>query len=111
MKHKNCDVIVAWASGIPIQYRVVLNNGVRSPWVDIFEFPFDKTSPNFDAENCEWRIKPKKLAIKYRLALMQNGNSEYYIVLINENSRIEKFEDFANFEKWISDWIEYKIDL
>jgi len=112
MKHKYYEVIRAWSEGTPIQYRVILKDDTRSPWVDLSEYSFDKRSPNFDAENVEWRIKTAELS--YRVALFIRPNTDinirncWIMTYTNQefNDDVEKSDGFL---RWLTDWIE--VDL
>jgi len=111
MKHRYYDVIMAWAEDKCIQYRVILNDGLRSPWVDLNECSFDKKSPNFDAENVEWRIKPTTKIIKYRLALMRHRSVDYYMAVFNNSEKfLSEFNNLPYFVKWVSDWIDHEVE-
>lgn len=106
MKHKHYEVIRAWSEGTPIQYRVILKDDTRSPWVDLSEYSFDKRSPNFDAENVEWRIKP----LEYRIALIYDEYVKDFVTHIYSDPRFnDNIEKRPGFIKWISDWTE--VDL
>lgn len=106
MKHKNYDVIVAWASGQTIQYKVT------DTWSDVEsnEYLFSPEnfySPNFNNKKLEWRIKPQPTLIKYRLALMRHKSEEYYMAVFNSNEYfLIEFINSENFVKWVSDWLE-----
>ena len=54
-KHKWYDVIVAWAEGKEIQFRPMGKSD--HIWSN---YPLQKSSPDFNIETYEWRIKPEK---------------------------------------------------
>ena len=60
-KHKHYDMIVAWAEGKTIQFR--LNNG--GPWVDYYG-----SAPAWHPSS-EYRVKPDPSA--YRVAMFNYG--------------------------------------
>lgn len=103
-KHKWYDVIIAWANGIPIQYRcLAYENG---DWEDL------TGRPNFDHENFIWRIKPKEVIkpkeIVYRLALMESPSGQNYIAVYNENQPSFCPTKNSNFVKWITESNKYE---
>jgi len=60
------DVIHAWADGKEIQYRETTNRN-RSDWLD---FGYERLIPAFFSLTTEWRIKPKTITSRYRMALI-----------------------------------------
>lgn len=112
MKHKYHEVIRAWSEGISIQYRIIFSDALRSPWVDLSKYSFDKRSPNFDAENIEWRIKPPELL--YRVALYQQYHQDenvrvYYVNTHNNREYNDKIEEKDDFVRWLTEWTEVDI--
>ncbi len=79
MKHKNYDVIVAWAENKPIQVR-----HIDTIWIDVLP---QKEVPNFNAENLEWRVKPEPNILTYRIALMRATDIKK-LTTINANSAV-----------------------
>lgn len=78
-RHKHADVIHAWAEGEAIQVRYA----DEDDWED-----FKVNDPEFDSEMWEWRIKPKTLKSKYRMALTTEGvkaiditNTDKFIII------------------------------
>ena len=64
-RHKHADVIIAWANGEEIEYRFIVG-GEPQEWqvfhVDcLAHVVFKPISPNFEATDCEFRIKPKRV--------------------------------------------------
>jgi hypothetical protein len=100
MKHKNYDIIVAWAKGKPIQFQPILGGG----WVD-----FNSTIiPDFNSMFIEWRIKPEIPFRKYRVALLKD--EDFYYTASNDGCDNEDFEESVFFVKWLTDWIFYEIE-
>ena len=100
MKHKNAEVIIAWANGETIQYKE------NDQWVNLTYHNNDNVSPNWNDSNIEWRVKPK--FIKYRLALMFDESYGYYVNA--ENSELDRSAlSSFHFVKWLSDWIEIEV--
>ena len=98
MKHKNAEVIIAWANGETVQYHD------NNEWVDYIASP-ECSAPNWN-DDTEWRVKPK--LIKYRLALMFDESYGYYVNA--ENSELDRSAlSSFHFVKWISDWIEIAV--
>lgn len=51
-RHPNADVIIAWAEGAALQYK-----RKDIPWTDYIPFP--KDTPEFNATEMQWRVKPE----------------------------------------------------
>ena len=72
-KHKYYDVIVAWANGEKIQS----NDSRFAPYqLDYEEYGV----PDFEDNNLTWRIKPKTITKRYRMALHSDDFVEAYDV-------------------------------
>jgi len=99
---------MAWADGKSIQYRVILNDGLRSQWVTLDEIPFDKKYPNFDAENVEWRVKPEVTIRKYRVALFSHRDGFLYT---KTEDHYENFENSIGFVKYLTNWVDYEVEV
>jgi hypothetical protein len=102
-------VIKAWGKGQKIQVRYGPSSHI---WID---FVMNSQSPNFDAENIEWRIKPQTKTLKYRIALMRDQDgpcqtSDYHIAVFNNSEDfIVEFLKSRDFVKWVSDYIETEV--
>lgn len=104
MKHRNYDVIVAWAEGKTVQVRYGPNSHI---WIDALP---QKNAPNFNDEKVEWRIKPQPIIIKYCLALMRYKSEEYYTAVFRQDEYfLIEFINSENFAKWVSDWLELEV--
>ena len=73
-KHKYYDVIVAWANGEIAQY-----NFLGAGWKD-FTGIDSIDVPGFNNRNTEWRVKPKTVIKKYRMALFNDSQVVAYDV-------------------------------
>ena len=99
-KHKWYDVILAWANGEDIQVKSKL---VGTLWGDVAE----GYTPSFDNPSCEWRIKPKTITKKYRMAL----------ILKEDGTQTVEVFDVTNsgfpvpFIRWIGDTVEVEIEI
>jgi len=87
--HKHRDIIIAWADGENIQYKLC------KKWIDV------EWAPSWDEET-EYRIKPE--VIRYRVGLFKDG------IEAAENTRQESnWQSTENFVKWLTDWIEVEV--
>lgn len=109
MKHKYYEVIKSWASGETLQYRVVLDDGTKSKWVDFFYFD-DNKSPNFNDENVEWQVKPLPKKVTFRVGLMKTKYPDTFFTITSNEDCAINYENRKDFVKWISEWIEYVIE-
>lgn len=104
MKHKYHDIIRAWEGKKNIiQYRILSGNS-PTEWIDLH----NKTpvTPDFFAENVEWRIKP----LEYRVALMYDGHTKGFITHLYSDPQFnDNIEKRPGFERWLTDWIEAEI--
>ena len=90
-RHKYADVIIAWANGAEIEYRL----GPDDSWSKA-------TSPSWHAD-CEYRVKPP--AKKYRVALF----NDYTCVYTADNTEdARSYEKERSFVRWLTDWVEYE---
>lgn len=99
MKHKWYDVIVAWAEGKDIQFK----NVKYKTWIDVSLYE-GRESPNFNASNIEWRIKPS--CYKYRMVLEYSSLSKRYWVTVTDDPTIESREFFV---RYLTDWMEIEL--
>ena len=103
MKHPHYDVIKAWGRGETIQVRYGPTSNI---WID--SVINSRHTPNFNAENVEWRIKPAVKTRKYRVALCKHENAFYTVTEDCDSSdTIESYS--SGFVKWLTDWINYEI--
>ena len=106
-KHRWYDVIVAWANGEKIQYR----NEHHNHWSD-YSFSFDLL-PRFNCDGTEWRIKPKMITKKYRMALVKYTAYEgCTCVDITESSIDDPVEyNIQGFIRWVGDVVEVEVEV
>lgn len=97
-RHKHADVIIAWANGETVQVR----SRVTGEWVDL-EF----TTPTLNDE--EYRIKPKVVIQRGRVALMRDGYRNFIRTSPTELHAL-KMEGHPGFIRWLTDWIEYEVE-
>ena len=95
-RHKHADVIIAWANGAEIEYRL----GPDDSWSKA-------TSPNWHAD-CEYRVKPP--ARKYRVALFRFSSeaTSRYTACTDIQEEADSYEQHRSFVRWLTDWIEYE---
>ena len=96
-RHKHADVIIAWANGETVQVR----RPSTGEWQDLVY-----SGPILDDE--EYRIKPKPVIRKYRVALISGVSRVYPSVVENKQQEIT-YEKDAFFVRWLTDWIEYEV--
>ena len=93
-RHKHADVIIAWAEGAEIEYRL----GPYDSWSK-------STSPSWHAD-CEYRVKPAPK--KYRVALFRfsTAAASTYTACTDFQEDAENYESRPDFVRWLTDWIE-----
>lgn len=96
MKHKNADIICAWVNGEEIQFKGFNERN----WIDYVPDELEIFMRLF-YDDYEWRIKPKMIEIKFRLAMCKINNN-YFVYPVVE-SRIEMFETGTSFLFWVND--------
>lgn len=101
--HKCHDVIVAYARGITVQYR---DKDTEQPWVDYTFNP----SPNFNALQSEWRIKPEFVTRRVRMALFQNPGQDSKWVSIVDMTKPD-VESLPGLVQWIGDEATYQEEI
>ena len=96
-RHKHADVIIAWANGAEIEYRI----GSHDSWSKA-------TSPGWHAD-CEYRVKPP--AKKYRVALFRflSEAASTYTACTDIQEEADSYEQHEHFVRWLTDWIEYEV--
>lgn len=102
-KHRWYDVIVAWASGEEIQFSV-RDKG----WVDYSDSVFHV--PSFNDPAMQWRIKPKTVTKRYRMALVH----DYGVVSVDitKSSLDDPIEyNIQGFIRWVGDTVEVEVDV
>lgn len=102
-KHKYYDVIVAWASGEKIQFKLLSED-----WKDYEQVK--NCYPAFNEPILSWRVKPNTITKKYRMALFSDGNVVAYDVT---NSYLDDPIEYklAGFIRWVGDIAEVEIDV
>lgn len=85
-RHKNADLIHAWAEGAVIQFKA--SNGT---WENCLH-----NEPLWQSDVC-YRIKPAKRVILYRNYLTKSGDVAAW-------SLIEGSSGYTEFKRWIGDW-------
>lgn len=102
-KHRWYDVIVAWANGEKIQV-----NDIRfeQEWSTLEKY----NDPFFNDDNFEWRIKPKTVTKKYRMALFNDSQVVAYDV--TDSTLDDPIEyKLRGFLRWVGDTTEVEIEL
>lgn len=101
-KHRWYDVIVAWANGEKIQCN---DTRFQPKWID-----YDSScTPDFCDGYFEWRVKPKTITKKYRMALVDD---EYHgkrdLSLFSLDFPAER--EVQGFIRWVGDIVEVEIE-
>jgi len=101
-QHKHAEVLQAIADGKEAEWFDFRNN----EW---FPLAYNGRNP-ITFEHLEWRIKPEKQVLRYRVARLQENtvkNWLYFAVSDNAVNRIEKSDCFV---EWIHDWQEVEVE-
>lgn len=106
-KHKYYDVIVAWAGGEKIQFRRDNSEEWETYTANLNAVP---------AFNCEyvWRVKPKSVTKKYRMALVDDeylGKSIFALDLSLFSLDFPAEREVQGFIRWVSDIVEVEIEV
>lgn len=107
-KHRWYDVIVALASGEKIQCRCI-----GDEWIDLSEYVF-ANNPDFGRDDLKWRIKPKTVTKRYRMALITicKPQKEIIVVDVTDSSIDDPAEyNVVGFIRWVGDAVEVEIDV
>lgn len=99
-KHKWYDVIVAWADGETIQ--AAYSNDDVPVWQD-----FISTDPRFDSKCWQWRVKPKVIRTKFRVAQMKDKS---FVIVVNDSLN-ESIQYDSHFKRFLTDWIEFEEEV
>lgn len=110
-KHRWYDVIVAWANGEKIQNRA---QNINQEWED-FSWGVSEI-PSFNCEVLEWRVKPKTIIKRYRMALVSTPkfNSVKNVISVDiTNTSIDDPAEYnvLGFIRWVGDIAEVEIEL
>lgn len=107
-KHKYYDVIVAWAGGEKIQCN---DSRFQSKWND-----YDSScTPDFCDGYFQWRIKPKTITKKYRMALVATPefNTAKNVISVDiTNTSIDDPAEYnvPGFIRWVGEPVEVEIE-
>lgn len=111
-KHRWYDVIVAWAGGEKIQYR----SDAWKPWED-YTIGIGWV-PSFCDKTVEWRVKPKTITKRYRMALVNRYGGiavkEPYVTAIDvSHFSIDDPAEYniQGFIRWVGEPVEVEIEL
>lgn len=105
-KHRWYDVIVAWANGEKIQVRATNTTYTNNTFEDFTS----TSSPDFNGKAWEWRVKPKTITKKYRMALFKDGEVVAYEV--SKSTIDDPIEySFKGFVRWVGDIVEVEIEV
>ena len=103
-KHRWYDVIVAWANGEKIQFR----NKNYTDWTDYTSVSL----VDFELITVEWRVKPKTITKKYRMALVEYTYGYDVNCFDITNNCIDDPAEYSiqGFIRWVSDTVEVEIE-
>lgn len=107
-KHKWYDVIVAWASGEKIQCRYIGNE-----WFDLSEYIFEN-NPDFSRDDLEWRVKPRSITKRYRMALISICKPSTTCIAVDiTNSTLDDPIEYKvqGFIRWVGDSADVEIEV
>lgn len=112
-KHRWYDVIVALANGEKIQNRA---QNINQEWED-FSLGVSEIQ-SFNCEVLEWRVKPKTITKRYRMALVNMYGGivvkEPYITAIDvSHFSIDDPAEYniQGFIRWVGEPVEVEIEL
>ncbi len=104
--HKYVKEITYWANGGEIQVKYYSDE-----FPEFIDYSLEEM-PDFNDPNCEWRIKPKPVTLRYRVALMLKHDSPvnvYQLRMVTTDEQemfIKDSRSYGRFDKWLTDWIE-----
>ncbi len=107
-KHKWYDVIVAWASGEDIQFRL---HGVGD-WETYIRCTYTP-QPDFRDSAYEWRIKPKVVNKIFRTAIIENqGVQSVILVDVTKNYPGNPVSDsIEGFVRYVGECISVDLEV
>lgn len=98
-EHKHAEILRAIADGKEVEWY-------GGDW-----YPIGDSDANpINCPDVEWRIKPEKQVLWYRVAKMRNYEGKYYIVTAYYEESVEDIEKRDEFIEWIhDDWQEVEV--
>lgn len=107
-KHRWYDVIIAWANGEKIQCQ--WSDAAVPHWRD-YEY---SEVPAFNDNKYIWRIKPKTVTKKYRMALVntpKDGDKAIALDLDDYSLDFPAEREVQGFIRWIGDMVEVEVEV
>jgi hypothetical protein len=92
-QHKHAEILRAIADGKEVEWL-----GGKDAW-----YIGTKEINPLSHPHLEWRIKPEKKVLRYRVAKMKNGET-YWLITACENNYAEELQKDLRFIEWIHDW-------
>jgi len=101
--HKHADVIHAIAEGEEVEgFFGMEGTGWR---------PASTTWNPISYPDADWRIKPQKQVLRYRVAVKQNSEGKKYLIFVTNEANVHLFvETKDSFVKWADDWQEVEVE-
>ncbi|SEN72537.1 hypothetical protein SAMN05216404_106198 [Nitrosospira multiformis] len=97
-------------AGEPVEFRTangyvkVQFVGMHGPDAVIYwQYGYTPVDPQ------ELRIAPKKVNVRYRVAVMKNNQGDFYTIVANHDDEAELIKGWTNFKRWLSDWQEVEV--
>ena len=112
-KHRWYDVILAWANGEKIQYKLPTSKEWNTYNTHRYvSTGFESSQPDFSDSDYEWRIKPRTVTKKYRMALLVDAAWSGVVAVEVTNSSIDDPVEYSTlgFVRWIGDTAEIEIE-
>jgi hypothetical protein len=100
--HEHAEILRAIADGKEVEWFDFRNN----EW---FPLAYNGRNP-ITFEHLEWRIKPEKKMLRYRVALLKNDKAEKSRAFAFSDSWARYIEQDISFVKWIHDWQEVEVE-
>jgi hypothetical protein len=102
MEHKHAEVLRAIADGKKVE------------WFDevicVWEIMEDDVVNPISSPHYQWRIKPEKQVLRYRVALLKNDKAERSLAFAFSDSWARYIEQDISFVEWIHDWQEVEVE-
>jgi len=100
-EHKHADVIHAIADGKEVEGFDEITN----EW---FPLGYNFRTP-VTFEHLEWRIKPEKKVLRYRVALLEKDGYKFTQTADSTDDAIE-LATCPYFSRWVTVWIEVEVE-